>query len=169
MKPQPPAPDAAELYAQAEAAMGRGRPAEARERLERLLARHPRHRLAEPARYELAQMALEAGHPGAAASQLDALLATALDPALEEPARHLRCRVERVAGRPREAAECLRRFRRDFPGSTRDLEALRALLELMSPAERCAEGREELRELVRLAAAGRHAPRARAWTEECGR
>jgi hypothetical protein len=120
--PAPVAPEevtAQTLFRQADAARAAGDTGLALRKLRALVERFPRNRATAAARYELALM--EQGTRDGAGALRD--LASVDTPSLEEPAHYLRCRVlAREASA--EAERCLDDFRRRFPTSAHDADAL---------------------------------------------
>jgi hypothetical protein len=162
-----PIPDTAEsLYARAEAAMAAGDRATARTRLAEVVRRHPSDPLADAALYELASLTPE---PRAAGAYLDELLARGVDPTLREPAHFRRCRLH-LANDKRAAAVCLGAFRRAFPSSPHDAEALALLADLGDPGDRgCKTVLPLVEEYLRLYPAGPFSDEARQRKERCAR
>jgi ferric-dicitrate binding protein FerR (iron transport regulator) len=129
---EPPPPDAASaapeeltartLFREADAARAKGDTALALRTLRALVERFPRESAAAAAHYELALMEEAAGSGDAALRDLAAVDT----PSLEEPREYLRCRVlaKRTAVRTTEAERCLADFRRRFPASAHDADAL---------------------------------------------
>lgn len=124
LAPAPPAPDeltAQTLFRQADAARATGDTKLALRSLRMLVERFPHDRATAAARYELALME-QATRDGETALRD---LAAVDSPSLEEPAEYLRCRVL-VKRAPAEAERCLADFRRRFPSSAHDADALAA-------------------------------------------
>ena len=118
------------LYRRAEAALRAGDRTLARTRLEQVVHRFPDDKLAASALYELARLAYRDGDPKLARRFLQRLQRNKSDPSLHEPARFLGCRIA-VESRATDAAiRCLARFRRSYPRSPHDEEALHALIRL---------------------------------------
>ena len=120
--PAPIAPEevtAQTLFRQADAARATGDAGLALHTLRTLVERFPRDPATAAARYELALME-QATRDGEAALRD---LAAVDNPSLEEPAHYLRCRVlaKHAAA---EAERCLADFRRQFPASAHDADAL---------------------------------------------
>ena len=107
------------LFREADAARAAGDTGLALRTLRALVERFPRDPSAAAARYELGLMEQAIGHGEAALRHLAAVDA----PALEEPTDYLRCRVlaKRTAA---DAERCLADFRRRFPASAHDADAL---------------------------------------------
>ncbi len=115
---------AEQVYRAAEDAIARGERPRARALLDQLVREHPGDELVDVALYELGRMEFEAGDLAAARAHLERVIARQRDPVFLEPASYLRCRVI-LAGSPRaRAITCLTRFRRDYPDSPHDPEAL---------------------------------------------
>ena len=109
------------LFREADAARAAGDTGLALRTLRALVERFPRESATAAARYELALMEETAGHGDAALRDLAAVDT----PSLEEPTDYLRCRV--LAKRAvTEAERCLADFRRRFPSSAHDADALAA-------------------------------------------
>jgi ferric-dicitrate binding protein FerR (iron transport regulator) len=161
----PEAVTAQTLFRAADAARAAGNTTLALRTLRTLVERFPRESATAAARYELALMEETAGHGDAAL--LD--LAAVDTPSLEEPTAYLRCRV--LAKRAATEAEgCLADFRRRFPASAHDADALGAETALAIVRGGCSAAQALLAELerrhpehgsaVRLrAACGRNLPR----------
>ena len=144
--PAPLAPPTAEaLYHQAEQAMKQRQWAEARTRLEAILAVAGGTPLAQVARYELAQMAVRDRDWARAGRHLDEITGANLT----QPAQLLRCEIEVHAGRVDAGRSCFLRFRASHPGSVHDAEALAAVLRLSPAGDDCAAGRALLDEYLR--------------------
>jgi len=107
--------------------MKRGDQALGKRTLQELVDRFPDGEMASAARYEIARMAFAANDLAGARHALAGLPAADLTPALREPAHYLRCRVEAARGDRAGAAACLAEFRRSFPSSPHDAEALALL------------------------------------------
>jgi TolA-binding protein len=157
-----PAPSAESIYTLAEQAMRAGDHPLARTRLQEVVRRFPDDPLADAALYELARIS----PPSQARAWLDQLLGRDRTPSLREPARFLRCRLDvddRVSG----ADRCLTRFRREFPDSPHDAEAL-ALLAGMSEAKGdCRAALPLLEEYLRRYPNGPFAAQARGRIARC--
>jgi len=155
---QPPAEVTAQtLFREADRARAAGDSAGARRALRSLVTRFPRDRAAAAARYELAFMEHAAGEGGAALDDLSAVD----DPVLDEPAHYLRCRVL-VGSAPAAAGRCLADFRRQFPASPHDADALAAEATLALARDGCPAVRAPFAELVRRYPGHRAIPRLRA-------
>jgi hypothetical protein len=149
------------LFREADAARAAGDTGLALRTLRTLVERFPRESATAAARYELALMEETAGHGDAAL--LD--LAAVDTPSLEEPTAYLRCRV--LAKRaPTEAERCLADFRRQFPASAHDADALAAETALAMLRGGCAAAQALLAELERRHPEHGSAVRLRA---ACGR
>ena len=111
-------------YAAAEGQLRAGNRANAREALQRLVARDPDGVHGEAARLNLARIALAAGDPAEARRQLRGMAEPTRDPALAETTHHLRCQAEVRLGAEGDATSCLQAFRRLYPDSPHDAEAL---------------------------------------------
>jgi TolA-binding protein len=132
------------LFREADRARATGDSALAVRTLRVLVTRYPNDRFAAAARYELALMEHATGDEDAALGDLAALS----DPALDEPARYLRCRV--LAPRASaDADRCLADFRRQFPKSPHDADALAARVALALARGGCPSARAPLAELAR--------------------
>jgi hypothetical protein len=121
----PEALTARTLFREADAARAAGDTALALRTLRALVERFPRDSAAAAARYELALMEQAAGQGEAALRDLAAVDT----PSLEEPTAYLRCRVlaKRAPARASQAGngeQCLADFRRRFPSSAHDADAL---------------------------------------------
>ena len=131
--------------------------------LARLVAEHPSSALVEQALYERARIAYRRGALVDADAHLTKL--QAMPPrVLAEPALYLACRIAVQQARG-DARACLREYRRRFPRSPHDREALALLVQLAHDGGGCANARMEVRELVRLY---RDARITRAWRARCG-
>jgi hypothetical protein len=109
------------LFREADAARAAGDTGLALRTLRTLVERFPHESATAAARYELALMEETAGDEDAALTDLAAVDT----PSLEEPTDYLRCRVlAKRAGT--EAERCLADFRRRFPASAHDADALGA-------------------------------------------
>lgn len=122
-----PAPDIESLYAGAENDMRTGHRDRARRTLQEIAARESIGGRAEAALLDLARLALADNDPTAAREYLARLDGRARDPALAEPADHLRCTTELHLGDVDVARACLSAFRRRYPRSLHDAEALSLL------------------------------------------
>jgi ferric-dicitrate binding protein FerR (iron transport regulator) len=140
----PEAVTAQTLFRAADAARAAGNTTLALRTLRTLVERFPRESATAAARYELALMEETAGHGDAALRDLAAVDT----PSLEEPTAYLRCRV--LAKRaPTEAERCLADFRRQFPASAHDADALAAETALAMLRGGCAAAQALLAELER--------------------
>ncbi len=149
------------LFREADRARAAGNGALALRTLRMLVTRFPRDRSAAAARYELAYMEHAADDPDAALGDLAAVD----DPALDEPARYLRCRV--LAPRaPTAADRCFADFRRQFPASPHDADALATQAALALAHGGCPAARAPLAELARRYPAHRSIVRLRASCRE---
>ena len=128
------------------------------------MERFPRESAAAAAHYELALMEEAAGSGDAALRDLAAVDT----PSLEEPTEYLRCRVlaKRTAVRTTEAERCLADFRRRFPASAHDADALATETALALARGGCPAAQALLTELERRHPAHGSAARLRA---ACGR
>lgn len=129
-KRTPPPVTAEVIYRRAEAALAEDRPAEAERHLEELLERFGEDPLAETAAYELARLARSAGRREDAHRRLVELLEGPQDPAVAEAGQRLLCQIDVETGRHDDANSCWRSFRRRFPDSPHDAEALANLIAL---------------------------------------
>ena len=171
---EPPPPDAAfaapeeltarTLFREADAARAKGDTALALRTLRALVERFPRESAAAAAHYELALMEEAAGSGDAALRDLAAVDT----PSLEEPTEYLRCRVlaRRTAVRTTEAERCLADFRRRFPASAHDADALATETALALARGGCPAAQALLTELARRHPEHGSAARLRA---ACGR
>jgi hypothetical protein len=135
------------LFREADAARAAGDTALALRTLRALVERFPRESATAAARYELALMEETAGSGDAALRDL-----AAVDmPALEEPKEYLRCRVlaRQTAVRTGKAEQCLADFRRRFPASAHDADALVTETALALARGGCATAQALLTELER--------------------
>jgi len=149
------------LFREADRARAAGNGALALRTLRALVTRFPRDRSAAAARYELAYMEHAAGDADAALADLAAVD----DPALDEPARYLRCRVlSRRA--PADADRCFADFRRQFPASPHDADALAAQAATALARAGCPAARARLAELARRYPAHESLARLRASCRE---
>ena len=154
---EPPPPDAASaapeeltartLFREADAARAKGDTALALRTLRALVERFPRESAAAAAHYELALMEDAAGSGDAALRDLAAVDT----PSLAEPTEYLRCRVlaKRTAVRTTEAERCLADFRRRFPASAHDADALATETALALARGGCPAAQALLTELAR--------------------
>jgi TolA-binding protein len=132
------------LFREADQARAAGDGALALRTLRALVTRFPRDPSTSAARYELALMEHATGAGDAALGDLAAVD----DPALDEPARYLRCRV--LATRAAAAAgRCFADFRRQFPASPHDGDALATQAALALARGGCPAARAPLTELAR--------------------
>jgi hypothetical protein len=152
------------LFREADAARATGDTALALRTLRALVERFPRESAAAAARYELALMEEAAGFGDAALRDLAAVDT----PSLEEPTEYLRCRVlaKRTATRTTEAERCLSDFRRRFPASAHDADALATETALALARGGCPAAQALLTELERRHPEHGSAARLRA---ACGR
>jgi FecR-like protein len=132
------------LFREADAARAAGDTGLALRTLRTVVERFPRESATAAARYELALMEETAGQRDAALRDL-----AAVDiPSLEEPTDYLRCRV--LAKRSgTEAERCLADFRRRFPASAHDADALGAETALVMVRGGCPAAEALLAELER--------------------
>jgi TolA-binding protein len=161
----PPPPTAAQLYAEADAAMRGHQPRAARDALQRLIERFPEDRESELGRYDLARLAFEAGEWQAADEQLAALRGTT-DPALAELSASLDCHVAYARRALARAATCFETFRKRFPRSPHDREML-ALLAALRFDDGCQRARPLLAEYLALYPRGPFAATAARGLERC--
>ena len=132
------------LFREADAARAAGDTGLALRTLRTLVERFPRESATAAARYELALMEETAGYGDAALRDLAAVDT----PSLEEPTDYLRCRV--LAKRAStEAERCLADFRRRFPASAHDADALAAETALAMVRGGCSAAQARLVELER--------------------
>jgi TolA-binding protein len=145
------------LFREADAARAAGDTALALRTLRALVERFPRDPSTAAARYELGLMEQAIGHEDAALRHLAAVDA----PALEEPTDYLRCRVlaKRAAA---DAERCLADFRRRFPASAHDADALATETALALARGGCPAAQALLTELERRHPAHGSAARLRA-------
>lgn len=146
----PPRVTAETIYRRAESALADGRADEAERHLQELLERFKEDPLAESARYELARIAREQGRLEEAHRWLVRLLERREDPALAEAGQRLLCQIDVQTGRHDEANSCWRSFRRRFPRSPHDAEALANLIALAHVWHDCPRVMALARELERL-------------------
>jgi TolA-binding protein/ferric-dicitrate binding protein FerR (iron transport regulator) len=165
--PAPPAETADTIYARAEAAKRDGDPTRAHALLAEVVSRFPEDALANSALYELGRDAHAAHDDEHARAFLDELLASGGDSSLREPARYLRCRIELDAKHDAAAMRCLQAFRRDYPSSPHDAEALALLAVLAQTAGDCALARPLLDEYLRSYPTGPFAADARTRRARC--
>jgi len=135
------------LFREADAARAVGDKALALRTLRALVERFPHDSATAAAHYELALMEDAAGSTEAALRDLAAVDA----PSLEEPTEYLRCRVlaRRPAARATEAERCLADFRRRFPASAHDADALATQTALALARGGCAAAQALRAELER--------------------
>jgi ferric-dicitrate binding protein FerR (iron transport regulator) len=152
------------LFREADAARAKGDTALALRTLRALVERFPRESAAAAAHYELALMEEAAGSGDAALRDLAAVDT----PSLEEPTEYLRCRVlaKRTAVRTTEAERCLADFRRRFPASAHDADALATETAMALARGGCPAAQALLTELERRHPEHGSAARLRA---ACGR
>jgi TolA-binding protein len=152
------------LFRQADAARAVGDKALALRTLRALVERFPNDSAAAAARYELALMEDAAGSGDAALGDLAAVDT----PSLEEPTEYLRCRVlaKRPAAHAGEAERCLADFRRRFPTSAHDADALATETALAIARGGCPAAQSLLAELEQRHPKHRAAARLRG---ACGR
>jgi TolA-binding protein len=145
------------LFREADAARAAGDTGLALRTLRTLVERFPRESATAAARYELALMEETAGYGNAALRDLAAVDT----PSLEEPTDYLRCRVlaKHAAS---EEERCLADFRRRFPASAHDADALGAETALAMVRGGCPAARALLTELERRYPAHGSAVRLRA-------
>jgi ferric-dicitrate binding protein FerR (iron transport regulator)/TolA-binding protein len=163
LDPAPLAPEevtARTLFHQADAARAAGDTRLALNTLRALVERFPRDPATAAARYELALMEQAAADGEAALRDLAAVDS----PSLEDPTHYLRCRVlaKRGAGQAGEAERCLADFRRRFPASAHDADALATETALALARGGCPAAQALLAELERRHPAHRSAARLRA-------
>ena len=149
--PQPtPKPSAADLYQVADAALAARDLAAADRALATLLAEHRDSRLVDQALFDRARIAHQRRDWRAARQHL-AALATMSSKLLAEPGHWLRCRVDVDAhDQPdaRDARACLTDYRRTFPKSPHDLDALALLARLAHATSGCAGAAMHVDELA---------------------
>ena len=145
----PPPPTAEDLYREAERALRGGDRGRARSMLGRLVREFPADALTPTARLELARLAYDAKQHGEVRLQVKRLLADPRARAHHDPAHFLLCRVEVRKRRNKEALRCLLRFRRRFPASPHDQEALYVVGRLLASTRGCGAARPALREYLR--------------------
>jgi hypothetical protein len=132
------------LFREADAARAAGDTALALRTLRALVERFPGDSATAAARYELALMEDAIGSADAALRDLAAVDA----PSLAEPTEYLRCRV--LARRaPARAEQCLADFRRRFPASAHDADALATEASLAMARGGCPAAQDLLAELER--------------------
>jgi ferric-dicitrate binding protein FerR (iron transport regulator) len=135
------------LFREADAARAAGDTALALRTLRALVERFPRESATAAARYELALIEEASGSGDAALRDLAAVDA----PSLEEPKEYLRCRVlaRRTAVRTTDAERCLAEFRRRYPTSAHDADALATETALALARGGCPAAKVLLTELER--------------------
>jgi ferric-dicitrate binding protein FerR (iron transport regulator) len=163
LDPAPLAPEevtARTLFRQADAARASGDSRLALNTLRALVERFPRDPATAAARYELALMEQAAADGEAALRDLAAVDS----PSLEDPTHYLRCRVlaQRGVAQAGEAERCLAEFRRRFPTSAHDADALATETALALARRGCPAAQALLAELERRHPAQRSAARLRA-------
>jgi TolA-binding protein len=163
LDPAPLAPEevtARTLFRQADAARAAGDTRLALNTLRALVERFPRDPATAAARYELAFMEQAAADGEAALRDLAAVDS----PSLEDPTHYLRCRVlaQRGAAQAGEAERCLAEFRRRFPTSAHDADALATQTALALARGGCPAAQALLAELERRHPAHRSTARLRA-------
>jgi TolA-binding protein len=145
----PPLPEevtARTLFREADAARAVGDKALALRTLRALVERFPRDSATAAAHYELALMEDAAGSDQAALRHLAAVDA----PSLEEPREYLRCRVlAKRAAQTAQAEHCMADFRRRFPASAHDADALATETALALARGGCRAAQSLLAELER--------------------
>ena len=157
-----PAPEeltARTLFREADAARAAGNTGLALRTLRALVERFPSDPATAGARYELALMEHAAGHEEAALRDLAAVDS----PSLLEPTDYLRCRVlaRRSEAQTAEAERCLADFRRRFPTSAHDADALATQSALALARGGCPAAQALLAELERRHPEHRSAARLR--------
>jgi hypothetical protein len=160
LDPAPLAPEevtARTLFRQADAARAAGDTRLALNTLRALVERFPRDPATAAARYELALMEQAAADGEAALRDLEAVDA----PSLEDPSHYLRCRVLAKRGTA-EAERCLADFRRRFPASAHEADALATETALALARGGCPAAHALLAELERQHPTHRSAARLRA-------
>jgi TolA-binding protein len=136
-----------ELYRAAEAALAARDPAAADRALAMLLAEQPGSSLVDQALYERARIAYQQRAWTTARRHLDRL-ATIPGTLLAEPGHYLACRIA-VEAHDRDAESCLAGYRRTYPRSPHDLEALALLAQFAHARAGCAAASGLIDELVR--------------------
>jgi len=151
------------LFREADAARAVGDKALALRTLRALVERFPHDSATAAAHYELALMEDAAGSTEAALRDLAAVDT----PSLEEPTEYLRCRVlARRAAQAVQAERCMADFRRRFPASAHDADALATETALALARGGCPAAQSLLAELEQLHPKHGSAARLRA---ACGR
>jgi hypothetical protein len=151
-----------ELYRVAEAALAARNPEVADRALATLIDEHPGSPLADQALYERARIAYQQ-RAWAAARQHLARLAALPATLLAEPGHYLACRIAVESG-DKAAAACLAAYRKRFPRSPHDLEALALLVQLTHASADCRSAAALIDELVRTHP---HSALATAWRARC--
>lgn len=158
------------LYAKAEDALRAGKHQLATRLLQRLVRRHATSPLRDTARYDLARLALERGKTDRARDQLKKLLATGRDRSLRDPAHFMLCRIEVKVSATNDAVRCLETFRRLYPLSPHDQEALHLLTHLrLKAAGGCSAASPLAKEYLRRYPTGLFAARARELLTKCAK
>lgn len=161
--PLPPLPvTATDLYRAAETALGSGDLAQASRALDRLVTEFPSSPLVDQAHYEAARIAYKQRSWATARRHLARLAAVPRTP-LAEPGHYLSCRIA-VETRERGAASCLVEYRKAFPRSPHDLDALALVVQLGHASGGCAAVTNEIAELARRHPNSKHAA---AWRARC--
>jgi TolA-binding protein/ferric-dicitrate binding protein FerR (iron transport regulator) len=156
------------LYGWAESALRSGDEALARRVLRELVRRFPRDPAVASARYELARLAHRAGAIDEARLHLRELV-RGREPTFHDPARYLLCRISAEARRTDEAQTCLQVFRRDFPSSPHDHEALFLLAQIAELRGGCAAAKPLFDEYLRRYPSATFASRAKQRSARCAR
>jgi TolA-binding protein len=166
----PPPPTAEDLYREAERALRDGDRGRARSVLGRLVREFPADALAPTARLELARLAYDAKQYKEVRRQVKRLMADPRARAHHDPAHFLLCRVEvQQRGGSESARRCLQRFRRRFPASPHDQEALYVLGRLLLSTKGCGGARPALQEYLRRYPRGAFARQVNRLKASCAR
>lgn len=136
----------------------------ARRLLRELIATYPAAPEVDLALLDLGRLAYRDRDRGAAIEALTKLLARPGDRAIREPAHWLRCQV--ASGQADELT-WLQSFRRAYPTSTHDAEALALSIGVLSDGKRCRETIAAVAEYLELYPHGAFAEQARARSQRC--
>jgi outer membrane protein assembly factor BamD (BamD/ComL family) len=151
-----------DLYRAAETALVAGNLAAADRALGRLVIEFPSSSLVDQALYERARIAYQQKNWAAARRHLDQLAALPRT-TLAEPGQYLACRIA-VQTKAGEAVPCLVAYRKAFPTSPHDVEALALIVQLTHASTGCAGAASQIDELVRMHPKSRLAA---AWRARC--
>jgi TolA-binding protein len=164
---QPPTPQSASvLYSAAEAALKQRQHDKAEQSLSVLIKAHPRHTLADAARYDLALLLLKRGARTRAEPLLRQIPSTAR---FAGPAHYLRCRIKREQGKRAAAIACYSAFRSAYPASPYAYQALVTLMRLAAAHKDCERVKRLTGEYLSDYDVGKHVEEARRLRARCGK